>query len=156
MIDNDSIVKFMREFVLDTVKDTKYSVEDCVENYFINGNFSLYDHIDSWDIRDAVRSYMNDNMHEIVHIDGWDIRDAVRSYMDDNMHEIVHDEMSGQRIEEMVSEYLGNSTAVQDAIDNYDDVEKFLQSPVGREYLADVILTVVFPKISEVMNADKK
>lgn len=133
MIDNDSIVKFMREFVLDTVKDTKYSVEDCVENYFSDGNFSLYDHIDSWDIRDTVRSYM-----------------------DDNMREIVHDKMSGQRIEEMVSEYLGNSTAVQDAIDNYGDVENFLQSPVGREYLADVILTVVFPKISEVMNADKK
>lgn len=137
-MENDKIVTAMREFVVQTVasndKATSRELERAVEDYF-NNSFCMSDHLDTWDIRDSVRNYM-----------------------DENFSDIVRDELSGHAVEEAVDEYLNNNSVVMDTINDMEFdgiIIDYLESEAGKCLLADVILSKVFPKINEVNNAGK-
>jgi hypothetical protein len=133
-MDNQKIVSSMREFVLECVNTSvnvgKYEVEQGIEDYFSNGNFCLSDHIDRYDINESVRSYM-----------------------DDNLAEVVGDSLSDSMVSNAISDAINDrdiSPEIDDAVNNYDFesiVTAYLESQEGKAMLADVILTMVIPKV---------
>lgn len=105
-MESDKIVKAMQEFIKDTVSTTKvdrYSLQEAVSDYF-SSDFSLEDHIDTYDIRDRVGVWCDDNAGDIVneHLDNRylsdvietaindrDLSDDVQAAIDNNMDKVI-------------------------------------------------------------------
>jgi ribosomal protein S3AE len=105
-MDNNNIVKAMQEFIKDTVSTTKvdkHSIQDAVTDYF-SSDFSLEDHLDTYDIRDRVGVWCDDNAGDYVkeHLDSRymaemienavndrDLSEDVQSAIENNMDNVI-------------------------------------------------------------------
>lgn len=86
-MDNNNIVKAMQEFIKDTVSTTKvdrYSLQEAVSDYF-SSDFSIEDHIDTYDIRDRVGVWCDENAGDYVneHLDSRYMNEIVESAIND-------------------------------------------------------------------------
>jgi len=123
-MESDKIVKAMQEFITDTVKNSgtkvdRYSLREAVSDYFSN-DFSLEDHIDTYDIRDRVGVWCDDNAGDIVneHLDHRYLSDVIESAINDR----------------------DLSSDVQDAIDN--NIDKVIES-IDYKRLACAIIAAI-------------
>lgn len=88
-MESDKIVKAMQEFITDTVKNSgtkvdRYSLREAVSDYF-SSDFSLEDHLDTYDIRDRVGVWCDDNAGDIVneHLDNGYVSDMIETAIND-------------------------------------------------------------------------
>lgn len=62
----DGIKEFVKRQVDSAQRDEKYDMVQAVSDYFSGGDFSLTDHMDTYDLKDQINSWMDDNASDII------------------------------------------------------------------------------------------